>query len=170
MWEGKLLLSFGTVMFGIAFALSREAMSYLGPYSFNAIYSIVGCFALLLCRNPLKKLKPDGMTISPSEIEPFGSYFVRSMYPKIDPSTEEFVNLIIFAVPFGMLQFFANTLGQIGLVTIQVFINRIFCIACCFLFVYLSSGGKIGVSHEFVCGIHTIVAVCFSRQINFKIE
>lgn len=130
MWAGKLLLSFGTVMFGIAFALSREAMSYLGPYSFNAIYSIVGCFILILCRSPLKRLKPDEVATSLPELEPFGSNYVRSIYPSIDPKSERLVNLLIFSVPFGMLQFFANTLGQIGLVTIQVLHLETFFIGC----------------------------------------
>lgn len=46
-WKGILALSFATLIWGTAFVAQKEGLSYVGPFTFNGIRTLLGSLALL---------------------------------------------------------------------------------------------------------------------------
>ena len=88
----SLILLLTATIWGVAFVAQSVGMEYVGPYTFNAVRTLIGGLVLLPCIILFKKIKPEEKAV--------------------EKNTK---HLLIGGVSCGLFLFIASSLQQIGI-------------------------------------------------------
>lgn len=101
--QGNIMLLLTAIIWGSAFVAQRTGMSYIGPFTFNGLRSLIGAFVLIPVILVFAKLNKKNDTNSDTEVTE-------------EDKKEQTKALLVGGIACGIALFAASSLQQIGLV------------------------------------------------------